>query len=122
MLEILQNELQNHFVARKEYEQYRRQKFNVAMRRVRAIIVAAEKQQLINIVSVCDLNYPECEAHARFYIVISGLSVSTLFIQIFINGIIFRKKLLKIKCLFCLHLQLLSETFIFLRIIKKMLP
>jgi ribosomal protein S24E len=50
VLEILQNE----FIARKQCEQDWQHKLNVTLRRVRAIIVAVEKQQLFNIVNKQD--------------------------------------------------------------------
>jgi hypothetical protein len=42
--ERLQNELRNKFLARKQYEQDMQLRFNVALRRVFASIVAVEKQ------------------------------------------------------------------------------
>jgi len=40
--------------------------YNVTLRRVRAIIVAVEKQWVLYIASVCvcSLRYPACSAHA----------------------------------------------------------
>ena len=39
----------------------------------------------------------------------------SIFAHYLINGTIFEKTLLKIKCLFCFSLQLLSENFLILR-------
>ena len=52
-------------------------------------------------------------------IVICGLSGSTIFFHILINGRIFGRKLLNIKCVFWFSLQLLSETFLILRRIQR---
>ena len=58
---------------------------------------------------LCSLNYPACKAHAPYYIVICGLSGSTIFFPGFSE-----KKLLNPKCVF----QHLSE-FFFLRRIRR---
>jgi hypothetical protein len=70
-------------------------------------------------VSLCvqahSLSYTARKAHAPYCTVICGLSGSTMFFHILTNGKIFRKKLLKIKCVFWFSLQLLSETYLILR-------
>jgi hypothetical protein len=59
------------------------------LRRVRAIIVAVERNKCyIFLVSVCRLKYPACHAH----IVICGLFSCTIFFTYLINGTIFEKK------------------------------
>jgi hypothetical protein len=71
-------------------------------------------------VCVCSLSYAACKAHAPYYIVICGLSGCTVFFPHYlINGTIFGKRLLNIKCVFWFYLQLLSETFIILRRIQR---
>jgi hypothetical protein len=52
---------------------------NVTLRRVRATIVALEKQYVLYILSVCILRYPAHNAHAPYYIVVRGLSGCTIF-------------------------------------------
>jgi hypothetical protein len=77
--------------------------YNVILRRVRLTICAVEEQKVLNILSVCvcSLSYPACKAHASYYIVICGLSGSIhIFPHYLINGTIFGKKLLNIKCVF----------------------
>ena len=64
--------------------------------------------------------YPLCNAHALYCIFICGLSGSTTFLSHhLINGTILWKKLLNIKYVFLIYLQLMSETFIILRIIQR---
>ena len=47
----------------------------------------------------CSLSCPKCKVHALYYIVICVLSGGTIFFYIIpINGTIFRKELLHIKC------------------------
>jgi hypothetical protein len=57
------------------------------------------------------LCYPGSTAHVPYYIVISGLSGSTIFFHILINGTIFGKKLLNMKCVFCLKHFSFQEEF-----------
>jgi hypothetical protein len=58
-------------------------RINVALRRLRENIFAVEKQYVLHAysecVSVCSLSYPASNAHVLPYIVICGLSVSTIF-------------------------------------------
>ena len=71
---------------------------------------------------VCSLSYPACKAHAPFYMytAVCRLSGSTTFFKrYFINGTTFGKELLNIKCVFLSSLQLLSEIFLILRIIRR---
>jgi len=58
--------------------------YNVTLRRVRATLVAVEKQLVLRIlnVCVCSLRYPACKAHAPYYRVICGLPRSTVFFHI----------------------------------------
>jgi hypothetical protein len=65
-------------------------------------------------VRTCSLAYPACNAYAP-YCVICGLSGSTTFVDILINGMIFGKKLLNTKCVVWVSLQFLFKTFIILR-------
>jgi len=68
------------------------------------------------------LSYPARKAHAPNYIVIRALSGSTIFFTNLVNGMIERgEKSLNIKCLFflLLFLQLLSETFIIVKRIRR---
>ena len=55
-------------VHRNYSEQDRKCTFNVTLRRVRATIVAVEKQSIIHNLSVCicSLRYPTCNAHAPY--------------------------------------------------------
>ena len=47
------------------------------------------------------LRYPACKAHAPYFIVICGLSGSTIFFPHYLTkGTIFGRKLLNIKCVF----------------------
>jgi hypothetical protein len=56
---------------------------------------------------------------APYYIVICGLSgFANFFSHYLINGTIFGKKLLNIKCVYRFSLQLFSETFLILGIIQ----
>ena len=55
-----------------------------------------EKQQVLIIISV---SLYSCVFSALYYIVVHGLSGSTIFFH-FINGTIFEKKLLNVKYLF----------------------
>jgi len=57
-------------------------RMKVTMRRFRVTIIAVEKQSVTYSDCVCCLAYPTCEAHAPFYIIICGLSVSTIFFHI----------------------------------------
>ena len=65
---------------------------------------------------VCSLSRAARNAHAPYYIVICGLSGSTITFHVIINGTIFGKnKLLRTKCMFWFSAQLSSETFPTLR-------
>ena len=48
---------------------------------IRLTIVAMKNNK--NVFLYSDLSYPVCKAHAPYYIVISGLSGSTIFFHIF---------------------------------------
>jgi hypothetical protein len=49
---------------------------------------------------MCSLTHPACKAHAPYYIVIYCLWLRHIFRHYFINGTIFRKKLLNLKHVF----------------------
>jgi hypothetical protein len=70
-------------------------------------------------VCVCSLSYPAWKAHASYYIVICGLSGCTIFSTLFHKWHDFRKNFINIKCVFWFSLQLLSETFLILRRIRR---
>jgi len=63
---------------------------------------------------ICSVIYLACNAHASYYIVICDLSPS-YFYTLSQKDTIFEKKVLNIKCVFWLSLQLLSEIFRILR-------
>ena len=69
-------------------------------------------------VSVYSLSYPACNVQAPYYVIICGLSGSTLFFHNMINSKTFRIKLLKIKCVFWFSLTLLSGKCLILRRIE----
>ena len=70
---------------------------------------------------VCGLIYLACKAHAPFYI-ICGLSVSARFFPHYlINSTIFGKTLLNIKCVFWFSVQLLSELFLILGRVQRVI-
>jgi len=85
---------------------------NVILRYVHVTTVAVEKQELINIMSVClyyCLSYPACQLHFH-YTVICRLSGSTVFSHYLINHTIFeKKKLLNIKYVFIFSTNLVSN-------------
>jgi hypothetical protein len=64
-------------------------------------------------VCVCSLRYQHAVCMCR--IVTCGLSCSTIFSTLSHKGQKFRKKLLNMKCVFCVSLQLMFETFLILR-------
>jgi hypothetical protein len=67
---------------------------------------------------VCRLSYPACNAHAPYYIVIRGLSASTRFFHISLSTVHFSEKVVGNVC-FDFSRQILSETFLILRRIKR---
>ena len=69
---------------------------------------------------VCSFSYPACNAHALYSVVICDLSDSTIFLSISLKRHDFTKEkgLFNIKFTFSFSLQLLSENFPVLRIIK----
>jgi hypothetical protein len=95
--------------------------YNVTLRHVDVTTVAVEKQTSITYseyVSVA-FGYLECKAHAPHYIIICGLSGSTIFCHtVSYNGTIFGKKLLNIKCVFLFSLQHSHKIFLIPRIIQ----
>ena len=95
--------------------------YNVTLRRVPVTFVAVAKRWGLPILSVCvcvyRLNYPACNAHAP-YCHLWPVRLYNIFPHYLINGTIFGKKLLNIKCVFWFSLQILSETFLILRRIQ----
>jgi hypothetical protein len=73
--------------------------YNVTMRGVLVTIVAVEKQQVLNIlsVSVCSLRYPACSAHVPY----CYLLPVQIFFHFISNGTFLKnEKLLNTKCVF----------------------
>jgi len=71
-------------------------------------------------VCVCSLSHPACKAHAMYFIVICGITSSTVFFSAYVkNGTDIGKMLLNIICVFWFSLQLLSETFLVLKWIQR---
>jgi hypothetical protein len=62
--------------------------------------------------------YPACNAHAPNYH-LCPVRVCHIFPRYLINGTIFLNKLLNVRCVLWLSLQLLSETFLILRRIQR---
>jgi len=69
-------------------------------------------------VFVCVLSHPACKAHVP-YCHLWPVWLYHFIPQCFINGTVFGKVLLNIKCLFWFSSKLLSETFIILRRIQQ---
>jgi hypothetical protein len=88
------------------HDQRRQWTYNVTSRPVRVTIIAVEKQEILDILSVCSPSYPACKT---CFIVICGLCCSTIFFAHYlINGTIFRKKkILNFKCVFRFSVQIL---------------
>jgi len=89
----------------------------ITSRWVRVTIVAAEKQQVLHImtVCVCSLGYPVCNAYAPYYL--WHVRLYNIFSSLSYKWHDFRNKkkvLLNIKCVFWFSLRLLSETFLIL--------
>ena len=74
--------------------------YSSLFRCIRETTVAVEKPYVLNIVRVCSLSYLTCKAYAPCIIVISDLSLCSMFFHCLINGTIFGKKLSNLKCLF----------------------
>jgi len=89
---------------------------NLTKRRVRATVVAMEKQRVLHNLSVCicSLCYPAWIAHAP-YCHLWPAPFYIIFPHYVINGTIFENKLLNTKWVFRFSLQLLSETHFILR-------
>jgi hypothetical protein len=92
------------------------------IRRFRLTIVAVEKQELLNILSVC--LYPCLSYHGkqiasfpRPKVLSSVAFLALIYVRIFphylINSTIFGRKLLNIKCVFLLYLQPCLKHFLF---------
>jgi len=65
-------------------------------------------------VCVCScLSFPVCKAHTPCYIAVCGLSDSKVFFHIIsLRALLSKKKLVNIKCVFSVSVQLLSEIFL----------
>jgi hypothetical protein len=63
---------------------------------------------------VCRLMYPTCNAHAPYYIVMWAVRLCHIFPHL-INGTIFGRGPLNIKCVFWFYWQCLSETLFIIR-------
>ena len=88
--------------AQDKYEQYRQCTYNVTLRRVRATIVAVEKQWVLHNLSLCtcNLRHPARNAHAP-YCHLLPVQLYNIFPHNHINStIFFKKKLLNTKCMF----------------------
>jgi hypothetical protein len=87
---------------RKVLLQYGRQcTYNVTLRRVRAAIVAVEKQWVLHNLSVCicNLSYPACNAQPP-YCHLRPAPLHYIFPHYFINGTLFETQLLNTKFAF----------------------
>ena len=90
---------------------------NKTLKRFRVTTVAIVKHEYyIGLVCVCSLIYPGCKAHVPYYTAFCGLFASTLLCHKCHKGNGFRKKAITHKMCFDFSLQLLSETFLILRI------
>jgi len=88
---------------------------NVALRRVRANIVAVEKQYYVFWMCVCSFWYSKCYANAPYYH-LWHVRLYNIFQHYLINVTIFgKKKLPATKRAFLLSLQHLSDRFLILR-------
>ena len=63
---------------------------NVRLKPFRVTIVAVQKHELLYI--ICSLSYPECKAHAPYYIIIYGLWIYLIVTDYLINGTSLGKK------------------------------
>jgi len=97
-------------------QQDRQCTYNVTLRRVRATIVAVEKQRvLLNLnACICSGGCLACNARAPYCHIWPALLYS-IFPHYVISDTIIANKLLNIKCVFLFSLQLLSETFLIRR-------
>jgi hypothetical protein len=104
----------------REWRQDLRRTDNVTLGRVRASVVAVEKQNVLHILCVCvcvcvrvyNLTYPACNAHAPYYIAICVLSdCAAVFHIISQTAQLSRKKLLKINCVFWFSAQICLQHF-----------
>jgi hypothetical protein len=94
--------------------------YNVTLRRIRATIVAAEKQYVSHFPNtcVCSLRYPACNAHAP-YCHLWPLRLYYIAPHYFINGTFFEKSYWISNVFFLFSLQLLPEKFLILRRIER---
>jgi len=97
--------------------------YYVTPRRVRATVAVVEKQWVFYNLSVriCGLRYPACNAHSTYHL--GPAPLYKIFKHYLINDTIFekKKKVLITKRVFWFSLQLLSETFLILRIIERVM-
>ena len=93
--------------------------YNVALMHVCATTVAVEKQWVLHkLCGFCSLRNPTCNVRAP-HCHLWPAPLNNIFPHYLINGAIFeKKKLLNIKCVFWVSLQILSEIFFILRRIK----
>ena len=74
--------------------------YNIILRHVCITVVTVSSKYYIFKVCVCSFSNPACKAHAQYYVVICGLTASTIFFHIKSNGKFSGKKLLNIQCVF----------------------
>ena len=91
------------------FEHDRHCTYNVTLRCVRTTIVAVQMQWILHNLSVCI-----CSLRYTTYAIFSTVAYNIL-PHYLMNGTLFGKKLLNIKCVFWSSLLLLSETFLILR-------
>jgi hypothetical protein len=84
--------------------------------RVRENSVVVEKQQVLHILCVLSSRQSAC---AVLYCHLWPVCLYHIFAHYLVNGKIFTKTLSNTKCVFWFSLQLLSETFLILRRIKR---
>lgn len=92
---------------------------NMTLRHIRITIVVTKKEEVLHILSVWSgACHPACKAHAPYYIVICGLSVSTIFFHIISKRNNLWEKVIQHKSLFRYSLTLLSKKFLTVRNIQ----
>jgi hypothetical protein len=56
--------------------------YKIKLRRVRVTVVTVQQLEVIYILCTCSLSYPAFKVHAPYYIVVYGLSGSTIFFHV----------------------------------------